>query len=436
MNSFHFGVIGNSKNFWLDFYIFILLVSSILGFLTIRGCTNASLFLLTIPAIIELKSAYNIAKKGKTLDLMLPIIFTLTLPLTAVFISQTLRQDWVIKAYDGPSRMFLSTLLILYFSYKKIDFSKLISITAPVALLLTVPVIYLHPDILEKWGGRFATVAVDPTQFGTYTLVLTAFCLFGIETPITSPGKLLVIQTLGLLAGLYLITGSGTRGSWLALPPLILLWIMLKGRMIHIRALLIFAVVFFIGLILISLFHPKSLDRLVSGYQELSAWLDGSNRETSTGFRLTMWQISWELFKHSPIYGFGDIGFGDYLREPWITNISSPESRQIILYNGPHNEFLANLLRSGLLGGITVLCQFLIPATLFWKNRHDLKAYRASHLGLAFITCLIFCSISSEVLTLKFTTTFYGLIIAGLASQIIKSKEIIPALTPKGDSSI
>jgi O-antigen ligase len=129
--------------------------------------------------------------------------------------------------------------------------------------------------------------------------------------------------------------------------------------------------------------------------------------------------MSWELFKHNPLFGYGDGNFGAYLNENWILSISSPETREIILLNGPHNEFLANLLRSGVMGGISVLGLFLFTLRFFWKNKDNEQSYQASHYGIAFIICLLFCSISSEVLTMKYTATFYGLMIAGLTAQII-----------------
>jgi O-antigen ligase len=81
------------------------------------------------------------------------------------------------------------------------------------------------------------------------------------------------------------------------------------------------------------------------------------------------------------------------------------------------------------MGGISVLCLFLVPLGLFWLNRNNPQIRLACHLGLAYIVSLMFCSISSEVLTLKYTTSFYGLIISGLAAQVIlgqveRNKEI------------
>ena len=415
--------LGGASNSWQDNYNHLILISSVVGYLSFRGWTNITLFLLLVPAIVELKKSIISAKENHLIKKISPIVITLALPFLTIAFSQALQQELILKRYDGPSRILLSIPLLFYFTYKEIDFAKLLGFAAPLSTLLLIPVIHSHPEVIAHWMGRFATAAVDPTAFGTYSLVLTAFCFFSMEIySINTNLKLLILQISGLLAGLYLLLGSSTRGSWLAIPPLVILWLFLNRKMINDRHLQLIFLTFFIGLILILNIHPSYLDRVFSGFYEISLWMDKSNTETSTGFRLTMWQISWELFKHNPFYGYGDNGFREFLNEKWIISIASPEAREIILFNGPHNELLANLIRSGFMGGISVLCLFFIPLHLFWKNRNTPQIRKASHLGISFITCLIICSISSEVLTLKYTNTFYGLIIAGLTAQIFQSK--------------
>lgn len=415
--------IENAQTSWLDWPVIIVTASSIIGYLSVRSWTNITVFLLLLPALAAFKSAWHSANSQKQINSILPLTITMALPVLAILVSQTLRQEWSFKPYDGPSRILLCIPVLFYFLHIKLNFSKIVALSAPIALLILIPVIYSHPEILERWIGRFATPAVDPTEFGTYSLVLTAFCLFGIETEADKLNfKLVAYQTTGILAGLYLILGSGTRGSWIAIPPLLVLWAVLNRKNLPPKILKHLGMLAIIGIILICLVRPYTLDRIFSGIYELSSWLNGSNTETSTGLRLTMWQITWELFQHNPLQGYGDHNFKQYLDAPWISSFASIEARETILHNGPHNELLANLLRSGVMGGISVMGLFMVPFTVFWRNRNLERSKYACHLGLAYITSLVLCSLSSEVLTFKYTSSFYGLIIAGISAQIISAQ--------------
>lgn len=123
-----------------------------------------------------------------------------------------------------------------------------------------------------------------------------------------------------------------------------------------------------------------------------------------------------------PLVGYGDTRFRAYLNEPWITSFASPIARQII-YAGPHNELLANLLRSGIAGGIAIVALFVAPFMTFWRaRRYGARARVAAEMGLAVSICLIFASVLFEMFTLKYKATFNGLLIAGLAGQVLAER--------------
>jgi O-antigen ligase len=415
-------LIGNPGNIWLDTFLLIVLASGVLGFLALRGCTNTALLLLLFPALFNLRGAYSAARTDGALGSMLPVIIALALPVMVMIICQSLRQELLLKAYDGPMRMLIAIPLMFYLYSKRVDFARLLGVVAPLALFVLVAEVHLNPHVLERWGGRFATYSVDTDMFGVYTLVLAAFCLFGIDQTAKASGKgLLALQISGFVAGVYLVVGSNTRASWLALPFMLLLWPVLRGSRLNRRITVVVSSLVIVGLVIGFALYPGAAARLASGYHEISQWLDGSNPDTSTGLRLTMWQMSWEFFKHNPWIGYGDIGVRAYLNEPWITSISSTDARAAI-FAGPHNEFLANILRSGVLGGISVLFLFFAPFAFFWRQRHnaDAQVASASHLGLAYLICLTICSIGFDVFTLKYTASFYGLIIAGLTAQVMR----------------
>lgn len=420
MNTAVFGNPVTGNNSWLDRYLLIVFSLSIVGFLSIKGCTNLALVLLLIPALREIKPSYLRARANNAMGLMLPILITLAMPILAILISQTLRLNWIFKAYDGPMRIFLAIPLIIYFTNKKIDFAKLIGFSAPIALLILVPLVLAHPEISAKWADRFATSFVDPNTLGTYTQILTAFCLFGIGESTFRDFKRLTLPILGMICGLYLMAGSGTRGSLLAMPVLFLLWIHSRNHRIKTIQLIIPISIFILALVLAVYLNQTITDRITIAYDQIVSWFHGVNPDTSVGLRLSMWEIAVKLFLENPIYGYGDNGFANVINNPAVVAISTQEARNMILNIGPHNEILANLLRSGFFGGVSMFCLYFIPLKLFWSNRKQPQASLACYLGLAFVICLFFSGLSLEVLTLKYTTTFYGLIMAGLCSEIIR----------------
>ncbi len=405
---------------WLDVYVLTVAAVSIVGLLSLRGATNTCLFLLLVPALVAAGKISRDARERGPDPALLWMSVALALPIVSLVIGQALRGDWIAKEYDAPSRLLLSTGVLFYFRYKRIDFVRLISVAAPVSLLILVAQVTLDTAPMEVWGGRFATYFADTDMFGVYALLLAMLTLFGMGPDQSRPARALSIA--GTLAGLYLIGGSQTRTAYVLLPVAVALWLWMRRPSIRPKHLLVLAALG-IALLAVALhLHDGASTRLVSIYSETETWLNRTNRDTSGGLRLTMWHMAWELFRHSPWSGYGDTGFRAYLNEPWITSFASPIARQII-YAGPHNELLANLLRSGIAGGIAIVALFVAPIVTFWRaRRYGPRARAAADMGLAVSICLMFASVVFEMFTLKYTATFNGLLIAGLAGQALAER--------------
>jgi O-antigen ligase len=422
--------LGKSGDLRSDSWLLVLLITGFLGFLSLRGWMNVVLILLFATS---LGYGWSARKSGmpdwKPLQ---PVIIVFAMPVLAILLSQALRQDWILKAYDGPLRMLMAIPVLLYFYVKRVDFSRVIAAAVPASLLILVAEVYLNPQVVTHWNGRFATYFVDCDTFGVYTLVLCALCLFGVMSGTGRGWR--AWQTLGALVGLYLLLGSKTRSAWLALPFVLVIWLMLKAPHVGWRKTLgLFAAVALItGLG--AVFFPSTIDRFQSGVHEIAGWMNGTNPDTSAGLRLTMWRMSWALIEHSPLYGYGDFGYRNLLTEPWITSISTFAARQTISA-GPHNEIIANLLRSGIFGGISIISYFVLLFIYFWRERRhpDKRVVTASHLGMAYLVCLFIAGIDFEVFTLKYTSSFNGFMIAGLAAQVAWVKSEYLARDRHGD---
>lgn len=415
---------GRPENKWLDLYLTVILVSSIVGFLSIKGLTNTCLFLLLVPSLFYLKkNTHHIFQENK-FKVIFPIIIALSLPIIAIFLSQLGRQDWLMRAYDGPSRMLFAIPILFLLIYKKVDFARLLALTSPAALWGIAFSVFLHPEVVSKELGRYATTFVRPNAFGTYTTVLTSFCLFHLTLHAKQSKLSFLYQASGLLIGLALVIGSGTRGSWLAIPFILFVWSLLNYRTIRPLLPWFFLIIIIFYFLSSSGFFTYPGDRLSSGFYEISNWINNSDVDSPTGLRLSIWKISWQLFLHNPLFGYGNQGYAAFLNEPWFSSTTSSAAKETLACCGTHNELLANTLRSGITGTISVFFLFLAPFTLFAKNaKHvNIKISVASQLGLAYITCITICSISIEVFHLKYLSSFYGLIIAGLTAQITSQK--------------
>ncbi len=403
---------------WEDFLLITTISLFPLLYLTYRGWTNRWLIALFILALIfalthwkQMKTEFN----DRPSQL---IILTLASPFLAILFSQLLRNDININAYDGPLRFLLAGLIFLYLKHKQIDFLKAFQYIAPISLLIAVGAIFYYPETSAYWGGRYASYFVDPLTFGGYALVIGFTCLFLLD--IKKDALLLsILKLLGFASGLFLSLGSGSRSGWIAIPFVLVLWLFIQRKN---KKLIISASLIFVSALALTLLLNENLQqRFLSIFQEAHSWFtnQANKEEGSGGMRLTMWRMSWVLFLESPLYGYGDpVGYKHLLDQPLVTSFAGPNALGAITL-GPHHEIFGQMLRSGIFGLIAGLLLFFAPMTVFIQQLRRNFQNLAAQVGLAFVLGLFICSLSIEVFNLKYTTSFYALMLACLCAQAL-----------------
>ena len=404
--------------------IVLLFILGICFFTTVRGWTNICFSLVVLVSMTSLVcSKSKLTKTNHFLDLNKHyyLFFSLAFPIFAVLVTQSIRNDFLIRTYDAPSRMLFAIPVILYLATKKINFTSIIGYCAPICLILTAIVVHTHPEYYAKWAGRYSTKFVDPDSLGDISVVLSSFCLFSLYSPLKSSKSWLALQFIGIIFGLYTVIGTSTRGSWLAIPFILLFWISTYRNKINKNHLIIAPIAVITLSILIYWFAPNIIVRLASIYSETNNWLNHTSLDTSAGIRLTMYKMSWTLFQHQPWAGYGDFGYTKLLDQPWLAASSTKVAKDYMACCGPHNELIANLLRSGVFGGVSYLLILFSPMYFFMKHLSDKNenSRLACQLGIVYLLTLIICGLSLEVLTLKYTVTFYSMLISGLIGQIL-----------------
>lgn len=403
-----------------------LLVSALalfpLLYLTLRGWTNTLTFVLFGLAVVHFlrlpRSEWSVKNISAT---EWSVMVALASGVLAVLISQLFRQNIVAKPYDGPLRMLLAAPVFLLLLKKRIDFIQVFHYICPLSLLILFVCVHSDPVQMQAWGGRFSTYFVDPNTFGINTMLLAFLCLFSIDATGKDGLILRLLKYAGVLAGVYLEIKSQTRSAWIAEPAMLALWITTHWQSKSRKELLFSGSISILAIIgfyfFIDFFHA----RVNSIYYEISSWVNKTNTETSTGYRFSLWQISWFLIKQNPFSGYGDLGYQSQLLMPQIQSAFSQEVISLMARVGPHNEYLANMVRSGIFGFVAVSLQFFVPGVVFIRGFKsvDQSIKRASAMGLCLVMGMMITGLSQEVLTLKYTNSFYGLMIAALCASVL-----------------
>jgi O-antigen ligase len=411
-------IIGNPGKIWEDVLLAISLTLFPLLYMTYRGWTNRWLVALFILALIFFITHKNIIKTQLQNHNSKLLLFTLASPFLAILFSQLLRNDINVNAFDGPLRFLLAGLIFLYLLYKKIDFLKIFQYIAPISLIIAVGAILYYPETSAYWGGRYASYFVDPLTFGGYALVIGFTCLFQFN-PQKDDYALSTLKLLGFACALFLSFGSSSRSGWIAIPFVLSLWIFFNRR--HKKLVISAMIILLLTLILALILNDSLQQRVASIFREAYNWFtDQANKEEgSGGMRLTMWKMSWVLFLESPWYGYGDpIGYKHLLSQPLLTSFAGPNALGAITL-GPHHEIFGQMLRSGIFGLIAGLLLFFAPMGIFIQQLRQNSENIAAQVGLAFVLGLFICSLSIEVFNLKYTTSFYALMLACLGAQAL-----------------
>ncbi len=410
-----------------DFLIKAILLASPVFLMTTKGWTNGLLFLLftlTSIGLIRFKSLIPKDFDQNQKKYVILIITSLAAGFFAIFITQGLRGEIILKAFDAPLRMLLCIPIFLYLCHKPLNIVRAAPYVLSLSFIATFIYLLQHPEVPAFWGGRFATKPVDPNAFGVYSTLILSLLLFSLSLNNPLNQKLrLCIATLGLALGTYLVIGSGTRGAWLAIPFLLIAWVIINVKNNLKLTLLLSGLLLVTTFIGYSTFHNFQA-RIDSGFHEIHSWLFTTAKDTSAGIRLSMWQVTWELLQKNPFLGYGDSGYQHLLNDQNLIGNYSPIVLETIAKAGPHNEYIANALRSGVFGGLAIVVTLFAPFYVYLKSlsRSPGTSISSNHLGLALFVCLAISSMSVEIFNLKYTSSFYGLLIAMIYSQTIAEK--------------
>lgn len=398
-------------------------------FLTVRHGVHIPLFALFILALYHLwRGSAPVIRLNNQFDAV--ILLTFAGLFISVLLSQILRGTIHFAAFDGPSRVLIAGVVLLFLRQLNIPYIKVLGIAIPVGLIC----VFLGVQLNSKayWDGRYATYFVDPNTLGSQTLILGILSLLLIRCGEKKSNALIIFQVIGGLLGIYVSIGSGSRGGWLTAPFIFLFIFFLNlgdisraniSQKKKMRLQTITICISIITVCLIGFYISDKLSaRVLVGYSDASNWLSGSDLNGSIGTRLSMWKLSFQLAGESLLFGYGEEkNMIEVLQNSPLNIAINQNAINTMAIAGPHSDILSKLLSAGLFGLGAYLSLLLLPFSIFWKYRNalDFDIKQAARIGLFYITGIFIAGLSNEQLSLKYLCTFYGLMIAALLAQVL-----------------
>ncbi len=286
-------------------------------------------------------------------------------------------------------------------------------------LSLILPIVFAVFQFISNTGLSFGDVS--NRVYGTFghPNVLAFYLVFSIGIILAQSlsgdkKKVINITNLLLLVLFLLLLLTYTRGAWLGLLVIILIFGLLKYK----KALIIS-----LAAIILLLFMAPTLNRLAFTHLNIDFQrvpvikriTEFDSEDSSIDWRLKLWGEMKTKFNQKPLLGYG-LGTFPIIREQ--------QTRYFFQGTEAHNDYLRLAIETGLLGFLSYFIILLIllykSFKIYWEKRND----RYSALAIGFLSLTVSMIIMSFFDNLLQATSVMWLfwIIAAANLRILSSK--------------
>lgn len=402
--------INENHDHWVISALIISLFTLPFGFMTFKGLFG---YLSSICLILSV-AALLIAPKKPIQFYQTKYSLLITAGLSAItmvtVLTQLLQGHLILSAYDGPIRLLIALPILIAIYQLKIDFSKILSCTLPLVLLV---IFSLGRVDVPPWGDRLTSPYLDPIFWGNFSMIIGFMCFVSIQTQDHSWFKLYKFS--GLLLGGAMSLFSQSRAGWVAAIVMAFVWLILNRKTISFKKVVFIILSFFIILLTLYLFVDMVKFRIDLAITEALHWYTNTQSVSSVGIRLTMWKISLYLFSLNPWLGYGDFSALPIMHDVYIASFADPESIRTIQCCGPHNEIAAHAIKTGIFGICALLATYLIPIYVFLRHKNS----PSTMMGMMLCVGVFTCGFATEMLSLKIGYTFFAIMTSGLLATTL-----------------
>ncbi len=333
-------------------------------------------------------------------------------PVIAILLSQAYHGHFNAPSYDWAVRFLLAVPIYLALRQANIRILTLLQYGLPLGALIGLLMLKLHPF---DWGGRQTTAEFfNLIHFSDSALMLGFLSLFSINWERKDHPIVMIFKLSGFAAGVYMSVQSGARGGWVAMPILLLLWVIAGSqKQIWLKlsvATLLVALAAWFSYEKIDLVHTR-IDLIFS---DISAYVNG-NKDTSVGIRFQLYLAAIHLFTENPIFGVGPGGFSQSMAALAANGMVTPLGG-VLGTAEVHNEILHKCAETGIFGLVSILAIYLVPAKILFKTAQSATTIirTSSFITICLILGFFIFGLTVEIFDLKMTATFFAFTLAVL----------------------
>lgn len=201
-------------------------------------------------------------------------------------------------------------------------------------------------------------------QFGNISMLTGLLCLAGLAWTCTRPNKKIWMTFLifGAIGGIAGSLFSGSRGGWIGLPLIALVFFRVYHQYFSLRfKVLLSSSVVALAVLIYSVPQFGVQQRVHEAIQNVTLYSQGSS-DTSVGARFEMWKGASQLFMAKPLLGWGKENYQAAMADLVAQGKASP---LVLPFGHPHNELLNNAAKKGIVGILALLFLYFVPLRLF-----------------------------------------------------------------------
>lgn len=388
-------------------YLKLFINTSIFCFFTLllvfpKGYNYGSTALLVASVLFVFYSVYKKIKVIEIIKQNSSIFFVVSLYLLTALFFIVLHGD-KFKLIDNPLRAFLFLSVIIFVIYTKAKFDVLLysipvgSFVAGLVALYQYYVLHLPSAFWEQMKIQSGDIAMS---LGLFSFIIALY-LFDIKK-----NRFALVTAIAGLFGVLASVLSFARGGWVGVPLIFVFVLYMYRNMISKKLLSAVVLSILVGGISLST-NEQFVGRILDVKNNLSHYSQNS-KDGSIGARLDMWKMGVDAFIEHPISGWSLKALDEYKKSLADKGIVS---REFTVYSHLHNQFIDELAKKGILGGVAILGIFLVPLCSFYRKQkkfpNNKKLKLLTTLGIIHVLSTMSYCLTQAFLTHNSGNIFY-----------------------------